>query len=257
VRDTRERVMAVALEEFSARGYHATSIEDIAAKAGVTKGAVYYYFRDKDDLAIDLQEDLWRRLGLQGAGAFDAGASTVDNLKACFRAYLSALQDLGEARFFLRDCWAVPALDVGGRRTQEAGAALLVDLLEGGIRAGELRPLDTQAAAAVLVGAYSEATLHILTTGTTEATTEVVDHLIDALGLGPRAGKEQEETKAERGGRPGAPTLRKTRADGGRPGTGAGRGPRAGKETAPGRGPGSPTLRRSPGRGPRASKKTP
>ncbi len=46
----REQVIAAAAKEFSAKGYEASSLRDIAAAAGVLAGSLYYHFRSKDDL---------------------------------------------------------------------------------------------------------------------------------------------------------------------------------------------------------------
>jgi AcrR family transcriptional regulator len=43
-------ILAAALEEFVDRGYSATRLEDVARRAGVTKGTVYLYFTNKEDL---------------------------------------------------------------------------------------------------------------------------------------------------------------------------------------------------------------
>ena len=49
-----EQVLAAALELFVTRGYHSTSIDDIARAAGLTKGAVYFYFKGKSALLLEL-----------------------------------------------------------------------------------------------------------------------------------------------------------------------------------------------------------
>jgi AcrR family transcriptional regulator len=50
----RDAVLAAALDEFSARGFAATRIDDVARRAGVAKGTIYLYFRDKEALFKDL-----------------------------------------------------------------------------------------------------------------------------------------------------------------------------------------------------------
>jgi AcrR family transcriptional regulator len=50
----REAILAAALEEFSARGFAATRLDDIARRAGVAKGTIYLYFRDKESLFQEL-----------------------------------------------------------------------------------------------------------------------------------------------------------------------------------------------------------
>ena len=49
--DTRERVLEVAEEAVLAKGFAATSIEEIIAAVGITKSGFFYHFRDKADLA--------------------------------------------------------------------------------------------------------------------------------------------------------------------------------------------------------------
>jgi AcrR family transcriptional regulator len=178
-RDTRARVIAAAIEEFSARGYHEASVESIAERAGVTKGAVYYWFRDKADLANDVLVEIWERLGNEAALALDPDGDPVGNLKAAFRTFLGSLQDLGEARFFLREGWAVPELDQAGRQEHEMGIQVIRAALEPA--AADADAGVVEAAAHVLSGAFAEATLHILTTGEAEPTLQVVEHVIDAL----------------------------------------------------------------------------
>lgn len=49
--DTRERLLAVAEDAILAKGFAATSIEELIAAVGVTKSGFFYHFRDKSDLA--------------------------------------------------------------------------------------------------------------------------------------------------------------------------------------------------------------
>jgi AcrR family transcriptional regulator len=179
--ETRERILGAALSEFARRGYATVTLEDVADAARVTKGAVYYWFADKDDLGRELQHDLYERLSHTSMRGLDLGGATVDNLARGFEIYLDALGDLGEARFFLRDAWTIPALDEAGRRDQEAAVELIRDLLARGMERGELAPLDPEALARVLLGAWNEATLHVLTTGRRDETADVVGHLIRSL----------------------------------------------------------------------------
>src|SRR3981081_1105841 len=50
----REAILAAALQEFSARGFAAARLDDIAVAAGIAKGTIYLYFRDKEGLFQDL-----------------------------------------------------------------------------------------------------------------------------------------------------------------------------------------------------------
>ncbi len=52
--ERREAILSAALEEFSARGFTATRLDDVAQRAGVAKGTIYLYFRDKESLFQDI-----------------------------------------------------------------------------------------------------------------------------------------------------------------------------------------------------------
>ncbi|HLI74735.1 MAG TPA: TetR/AcrR family transcriptional regulator [Acidimicrobiales bacterium] len=181
VRDTRERVAAAALEVFSEKGYAGTSIDDIVERAGTTRGAFYYYFEGKEDVARDLQRDLWHRLAADAQDAFDPALDTVTNLKRAFGVLLSGLDDLGTARFFLREGWVDPFLEAAGRGEQDWGTELVRALLATAMAQGEVKPVDADALAAVITGMFEEATLHVLRTGRAEPTIEVVHQLLDGL----------------------------------------------------------------------------
>jgi AcrR family transcriptional regulator len=179
--ETRERILATALRLFAKRGYGAVSIEEIAQEAGVTKGAIYHWFADKDDVGRELQHDLYERLSAASATAFRPGDDVVTNTIRAFDAYLGLLDDLGEARFFLRDAWVIPALDEAGRRDHEDAAARVSGVVAHAIERGELVPLDADALARVLLGVFAEATLHVLRTGDRSSAEAVVRHVLESL----------------------------------------------------------------------------
>jgi AcrR family transcriptional regulator len=55
--DTRQRIQAVALELFAEQGYDKTSLREIAERLDVTKAALYYHFKSKEDIVASLVED--------------------------------------------------------------------------------------------------------------------------------------------------------------------------------------------------------
>jgi AcrR family transcriptional regulator len=54
---TRERIQAIALELFAEQGYEKTSLREIAERLGVTKAALYYHFKSKEDIVRSFVED--------------------------------------------------------------------------------------------------------------------------------------------------------------------------------------------------------
>ena len=58
--NTRQRIQDVALELFAEQGYEKTSLREIAEQLDVTKAALYYHFKTKEDIVISLFQDLAR-----------------------------------------------------------------------------------------------------------------------------------------------------------------------------------------------------
>ncbi len=61
-REKRERLKAAALELFGSRGYEGTSIEEIAARAGLATGGVYQHYRSKRQLLLALMDEWLEQL---------------------------------------------------------------------------------------------------------------------------------------------------------------------------------------------------
>ncbi|WP_329255301.1 TetR/AcrR family transcriptional regulator [Streptomyces sp. NBC_01478] len=58
--DTRQRIQDVALELFAEQGYEKTSLREIAEHLDVTKAALYYHFKTKEEILVSIFEDLTR-----------------------------------------------------------------------------------------------------------------------------------------------------------------------------------------------------
>ncbi|MBD0422481.1 TetR/AcrR family transcriptional regulator [Streptomyces sp. TRM S81-3] len=58
--DTRQRIQDVALELFAEQGYEKTSLREIAERLEVTKAALYYHFKTKEEILVSIFEDLSR-----------------------------------------------------------------------------------------------------------------------------------------------------------------------------------------------------
>lgn len=56
--DTRQRIQDVALDLFAEQGYEKTSLREIAERLNVTKAALYYHFKTKEEILVSIFEDL-------------------------------------------------------------------------------------------------------------------------------------------------------------------------------------------------------
>lgn len=95
----------MALELFSERGYEATSLREIAERLGVTKAALYYHFRTKEEIVQSLFEDQLAELDALIAWA-ESQPPTVETRREFIRRYAEMLQRRRHfklVRFFERD----------------------------------------------------------------------------------------------------------------------------------------------------------
>src|ERR1700761_5834306 len=87
-RATRERLLDAAENVFAAKGYDGAKISDIAEEAGVSVGAVYFRFKDKDALFFAIAESFIED-ARAGLGALLAGAAEMER-GAVIRLFVTA-----------------------------------------------------------------------------------------------------------------------------------------------------------------------
>ncbi|MFI5616550.1 TetR/AcrR family transcriptional regulator [Streptomyces sp. NPDC051567] len=88
--NTRQRIQDVAMELFAEQGYEKTSLREIAERLEVTKAALYYHFRTKEDIIISLFEDLTRPIDELIAWAREQ-PHTLETKREVLRRYSEAM----------------------------------------------------------------------------------------------------------------------------------------------------------------------
>ncbi|MGW2511618.1 TetR/AcrR family transcriptional regulator [Streptomyces scopuliridis] len=111
--NTRQRIQDVALELFAEQGYEKTSLREIAERLDVTKAALYYHFKTKEDILISLFEDLTRPLDdLIAWGGTQP--HTLETKQEILRRYSVALQGAAPLFRFMQENQAtVRELSIG------------------------------------------------------------------------------------------------------------------------------------------------
>ncbi len=154
----RDDLLRVARALFVANGFHATATPDIAAAAGVTRGALYHHFEDKEALfRAVVQAEAAAVAGEIEAASQSAGSPLVA-LRQGARGYFRAMADAGRVRLMLVDGPAVLGRAAMDRIDAGGPEGTLVSGLSAAL-GGSVDLADVTSLAAVLSGAFDRAVL--------------------------------------------------------------------------------------------------
>ena len=92
----RAQILEVAERVFTSNGYQGTSLEDIAAGAGITRPLIYNYFADKDELYLEILESARAELETAFVSAALAHEAPDEQLRAGMEAYFVFVQERGQ-----------------------------------------------------------------------------------------------------------------------------------------------------------------
>lgn len=149
-------ILDAASQLFNEKGYDQTSIDDIAAKLGVSKRTLYYYIDSKEEILFECDKYGLEHMNEAISKSVVPGQPPLERLETLMRAYMSLLAtNFGaclvlsddrylskESREFLRQ----------GRRNLDNRARVLI---EEGIADGTIAPCNPATATAALFGAFN------------------------------------------------------------------------------------------------------
>ncbi len=90
---TRQRIMDAAFRVFTEKGFTRTTLNNIADAANVTRGAIYWHFKDKMDLLIALSEVIRVSEGVRPEGFLEGEVLSLDDLKEEALQYLRQFEE--------------------------------------------------------------------------------------------------------------------------------------------------------------------
>ncbi|MDA0350812.1 MAG: TetR/AcrR family transcriptional regulator [Chloroflexi bacterium] len=152
---TRGAILDAALELFSARGYEATTIEDVREQSGASTGSIYHHFGSKQALAAALFLDGLAAFQQQAIEVYEQHPGAEDGVRAIVHLYLRwAVENPRLARFMLTArepavrAATDPELAALNRRFFEVSTGWG----DRNIDAGQLRPLSPELFRAIVIG---------------------------------------------------------------------------------------------------------
>lgn len=152
----RNAVLSTAAQMFNERGFHATSLDDIAASLHVSKPTLYYYVKNKDEILLAcVKKGLHLTLeGIEASRA--AGGNAVDQLRACMQVYVDIVtQPFGMCLIRVGDEEVPEPSRTELRRMKREIDLAFRRLVAQGVQEGSLAPCDPKITAFVIAGALS------------------------------------------------------------------------------------------------------
>ena len=148
-------VYSAALRLFREKGYHATSMQDIAEAVGLYKGSLYHYIGGKQELLVQVFErGMGALLSEVERIAAESSVSPGRQLRQVIRAHVAAVAEHLDALTVYFHEWR--ALDgealVHVREQRERYTALVSAIVSRGVETGEFRPVDVRLATLGVLG---------------------------------------------------------------------------------------------------------
>ncbi len=156
--ERRQQILEAAMNCFASKGYHLTTMDDIAAALPFSKGLLYYYFKTKRDIFLSVLNS-WMQKSIEAWEAMvspddDATTQICKCLEYGVR-LVTESADLARVEFeFYGELGRDAVIADAFKSVFTTFRVQISAILETGISRGEFRPLDTDALAGVLVGIY-------------------------------------------------------------------------------------------------------
>lgn len=166
VEERRQQIMDAALVCFARRGYHKTTMDDIVVESGLSKGTLYWYFKNKDDLFFSLVKSFFVDMRQDMDGILEQYTSATDRLRAIAQELVRFFQGAEDFFNVFFEFWMQSTLS---EELNEWTSNLLVqyrEVLAGiiaeGIRTGEFKAVDTNPLALAVMAAYDGLAFYVM-----------------------------------------------------------------------------------------------
>ncbi len=149
--ERRREILDAAMRCFARGGYHGTSMDDIVTESGLSKGTLYWHFKSKRDLFVELFDKIVVEMVEPFEELLTIDASPVERLRLMARAgeqFLEQGQELLTMPLhFVIEIWQDEDFIGHYMEIMEGFAGQVVLLLQEGVDSGDFRDIDTEAAA--------------------------------------------------------------------------------------------------------------
>jgi AcrR family transcriptional regulator len=158
---TRDALLAAARALFAEHGYAGVGTEEVVRRAGVTRGALYHYFRDKQDLFRAVFEQTEAEIMQTIIARVEGLTDPMEELAVGVSAFLDACGDPTLMRIGLRDAPGVLGWEEWREIGNRHGLGLVTGALSWAMDEGQIIRADVRTLGHLLLAALAEASLLI------------------------------------------------------------------------------------------------
>ena len=184
---TRDALIAAARALFAEHGYAGVGTEEVVRRAGVTRGALYHYFRDKQDLFRAVFEQTEAEIMQTIIARVEGLTDPMEELAVGVRAFLDACGDPTLMRIGLRDAPGVLGWEEWREIGNRHGLGLVTGALGWAMDEGQIARADVRTLGHLLLAALAEASLLIASADDPRAARKEVERTLMMLLDGLRA----------------------------------------------------------------------
>ena len=156
--ERRAQIIQAALACYARQGYVNTTMDDIVAESGLSKGAIYWYFKSKDDLFQAAITSVFEGVAVESMGAMTACETSAERLRAGAKSMVALCRDIEGYFALIVEFWAQSE---NRDEAMEFWAGMLAQyqqviaaIFEEGVRTGEFGPVDASALSWMIMAAY-------------------------------------------------------------------------------------------------------
>lgn len=184
---TRSALVAAARELFAEHGYAGVATEEIVKRAGVTRGALYHHFTDKEDLLRAVLHELSRGLAEASAAAALKETDQWKQILAAVDAFLDGCTDPAIQQIMMIDSPSVLGWEEWREIDSVYGLGLVKASMEQAMETGLIERQPVDPLAHLLVGALDEAAMYIARADNTKAARQEmgksIERMLDGLRI--------------------------------------------------------------------------
>lgn len=161
----RAQIIQAALACFTRKGYNNTTMDDIVAESGLSKGSLYWYFESKDALFASAIRSFFMDLGQETVAALEQHTTASDKLRAGALEIVNFWKKAQGLFNLFIEFWEQSS------RRQEASQLwadlldesreIIAAIIEEGVRNGEFKPVDTRQLAWAMMAAYDGLAVYV------------------------------------------------------------------------------------------------